>query len=1198
MAGDAERSNGSGTRLEDLTVGALVHGLSSSGPVTVVATKWHGSVALTLTCRDAAGLVSERVLYRDDEVALRVESAVRGWSFDADGDLFRLAAEARRIQLAHLFDPMLAISLSQVDPLPHQIQAVYGELLPRQPLRYLLADDPGAGKTIMAGLYIKELILRGDLARCLVVVPGGLVGQWQEELYDKFDLNFSILTRELIDSSLTANPFAEKDLLLTRLDHLSRNEDLQTKLAETDWDLIVVDEAHRMAAHWFGGEVKETRRYQLGKLLGGITRNLLLMTATPHAGKEEDFQLFLALLDGDRFEGRFRDGVHTVDVSDLMRRMVKEKLLRMDGRPLFPERIASTVPYPLSPLEQALYEEVTRYVTDEMNRADRLAAEGEGRRGNRVGFALTVLQRRLASSPEAIYQSLRRRRARLEKDLVDAKHRARLASLPPSEARIERLLADLERTSRGDDDEDDFEDRVDDLAEDEREDVEEELADSASAARTARELEIEIRTIGRLEELADRVRRSGTDRKWNELVTILDERPELRHADGTRRKLIVFTEHRDTLNFLVERLRDRLGRPEAVVTIHGGTAREERRAIQERFAQDKDCLILVATDAAGEGLNLQRAHLIVNYDLPWNPNRIEQRFGRVHRIGQTEVCHMWNLVAEDTREGQVYLTLLAKLEEQRKALSGQVFDVLGEAFRGAPLRDLLIKAIRYGDEPEVREAITRVIDEKVGDGLAELIDAHALASDVLGETQVDRIRAQLEEAEARRLQPHYIRSLFLEAFGLLGGRIVEREKGRFEIRHVPQDLRTRDRQMGVGAPVLRAYERVCFDKASVRVTGKPVAELLAPGHPLLDSVLDLTLERHRRVLAQGAVLVGERDEGADPRVLAVLEHAVADGRPDGSGRDRRVVSRQMQFVELRSDGSYSASDAAPYLDLRAADPMEQARAELLLDGTGWLGTDLEAAAFDIAVTDAIPTHLARVRARTATRVDKVRAAVHERLTREINHWDHRANELQAQVQQGKQPKMNPDRARQRADDLAGRLRRRMDDLAQQEELHALPPALSGAALIVPAGLVGDAGDDDPGAPARARETARVERRAVDAVLAAEERLDRDPFEMPPNNPGFDIRSAAADGHLLFIEVKGRIAGADSVTITRNEILTSLNTDRWILALVEVAAGDNASADVVRYLHHPFRGQLDDLGFKETSRTFPWRQLWDAAGPPA
>jgi len=257
----------------------------------------------------------------------------------------------------------------------------------------------------MAGLYIKELALRGDLRRCLIVAPGGLVTQWQDELAEKFGLRFDILTREQIEASRTQDLFANHEMLIARLDHLSRNDELQARLVGTDWDLVVVGEAHRMAAHWFGREVKETKRYKLGKLLSSVCRHFLLMTATPHAGKEEDFQLFMALLDADRFEGRFRGGVRTVDVSDLMRRAIKERLLRFDGRPLIPERFAYTVPYPLSELEATLYQQVTTYVVEEMNRAQALAEAGEGRRGNRVGFALTVLQRRLASSPEAIYRA-------------------------------------------------------------------------------------------------------------------------------------------------------------------------------------------------------------------------------------------------------------------------------------------------------------------------------------------------------------------------------------------------------------------------------------------------------------------------------------------------------------------------------------------------------------------------------------------------------------------------------------------------------------------------------------------------------------------------------------------------------------------------------------------------------------------------
>src|SRR4249919_3887994 len=393
-------------KLEDLQPNASVRGILPDSLVTVVTVQWFGSEALELTYKDPGGRVANQLLYRHDETRLEIAEQGRPWSFDGDGSLLRLVSEAHRIRLAYLFDPVLAVHTSLVDPLPHQITAVYEAMLPRQPLRFLLADDPGAGKTIMAGLLIKELIVRGDLKRCLIVPPGSLVEQWQDELALKLGLEFEIITRETIEASRSGNPFAEKSLVIARLDQLSRNDDIQAKLEQTDWDLIVVDEAHKMSAHFYGLETQKTRRYQLGELLGRITRHLLLLTATPHTGKSEDFQLFMALIDPDRFEGRPRKGSKAIDTQGLMRRMVKEELLTFEGKPLFPERRAYTVTYPLSPQEALLYDEVTEYVREEMNRADRLKAEGEGRRGNTVGFALTVLQRRLASSPEAILRSL------------------------------------------------------------------------------------------------------------------------------------------------------------------------------------------------------------------------------------------------------------------------------------------------------------------------------------------------------------------------------------------------------------------------------------------------------------------------------------------------------------------------------------------------------------------------------------------------------------------------------------------------------------------------------------------------------------------------------------------------------------------------------------------------------------------------
>src|SRR5262245_13974582 len=396
------------TRLEELQPTAAVRGILSDQVVTVVSIQWFGSEALELTYKTASGRVANELLYRHDESRLEIVEHGRPWSFDGEGHLFRLVSEAHRIRLAHLFDPVLAVHTSLVEPLPHQITAVYEAMLPHQPLRFLLADDPGAGKTIMAGLFIKELVARGDLQRCLVVCPGNLTEQWQDELYRRFQLPFEILTNDKLEAARTGNWFSENNLVIARLDKLSRNEDVQEKLKAPDcrWDLVVCDEAHKLSASFFGGEVNYTKRYKLGQLLSSLTRHFLLMTATPHNGKEEDFQLFMALLDGDRFEGKFRDGVHAADVSDLMRRMVKEKLLKFDGTHLFPERIAYTTPYKLSDLEAKLYEAVTEYVREQFNRAE--ALENDKRAGT-VGFALTILQRRLASSPEAIYQSIHRR---------------------------------------------------------------------------------------------------------------------------------------------------------------------------------------------------------------------------------------------------------------------------------------------------------------------------------------------------------------------------------------------------------------------------------------------------------------------------------------------------------------------------------------------------------------------------------------------------------------------------------------------------------------------------------------------------------------------------------------------------------------------------------------------------------------------
>ncbi|MGO9207851.1 MAG: helicase-related protein [Candidatus Limnocylindrales bacterium] len=1180
--------------LEDLTAGALVGGVVPDAAVTVVNLAWHGSEVVTLTYRAADGAVAEKLLFRDDEPRLTLVEEGRPWSFDGDGDAFRLASEAKRISLAYLFDPYVAVSTSLVEPLPHQITAVYQEMLGRQPLNFLLADDPGAGKTIMTGLYIRELLVRAELRRCLIVVPGSLVEQWQAELAEKFHLAFDLLTNETIAGAPSGNPFGEHDLLIARLDKLARDEELQVLLDNApDWDLVVFDEAHKLSATLFADEVKETMRRKLAVRLRPHTRNLLLLTATPHNGKEPDFELFMSLLDPDRFAGHRRAAAGVVppapSTDDLMRRLVKEQLVKFDGRPLFPPRFAYVVPYELSDPEANLYERVTTYVREEMNRADRLKEEGQGRRGTIVGFALTVLQRRLASSPEAIYQSLGRRRERLERTLAETEQLRLGVEARLGQPELERIsLAKVRELSEGGDARSDGDYDPDDATAAEAEEVEESAVDLATAARTITELRAEIETLRGLEALAADVRRRATDTKWNELSRLFQDAPEMVDAGGGRRKLIVFTEHRDTLNYLVGRIGTFLGREEAIVAIHGGLPRDQRRAAEARFKNDPDAIVLVATDAAGEGINLQRAHLMVNYDLPWNPNRLEQRFGRIHRIGQTEVCHLWNLVAHRTREGDVYLRLLEKLEAQKAALGDAVFNVLGQiTFEGKSLRDLLIDAVRRGDSPEMRLWLTQVLDTALDrDHLRALLDERALGADVLDTRTVATVRDDLERAEARRLQPHYVRGFFLEAFRGLGGQVREREPGRYELTKVPGRIRERAREAAYRPAVLPVYERIAFEKELVAAPGRPLAEFVCPGHPLLEATIDLVLHDHRDLLRRGALLVNPADPSDQLAALVYLEHSVVDARPNRTGGPS-VVSRRLEFVELTETASRGAG-AAPYLDYRPATAEERALLEPAIHAATWLtGSVIERRALDHAIESLTRAHLAEVRERTLGRIERTRREVHARLTYEINYWDGRAWRLEQEEAAGKAVQLPSLQAHRRADDLRERLRARNGELDLEAQIDALPPVVVGGAIVVPQGLLDRVGGRPaPEVDLFARETRRVEALAMAAVMAAETAAGRAPRDVSADNLGWDVESRAPDGRLRFIEVKGRAEGATTVTVTRNEVAKSFNVpDQWFLAIVEVHGDDTGE---VTYLRRPFTKTLEDAA---ASANYPLRELF-------
>lgn len=1159
--------------LENIRTDSVIKGLIPGQTVTVKHAQMFGDQALSVTFVDASGQAQTQLVFRDRESALELVQQSRPLSFTADPYLFRLAAEAHRIRLGYLFDPMIAVNTSAVEPLPHQITAVYETMLNRQPLRFLLADDPGAGKTIMAGLLIKELVIRGDVAKCLIVAPGSLVEQWQDELDEKFNLPFDIMTNDSIDASRSGNWFQEHDFCICRLDKLSRNEDVQEKLKTVDWDLVIVDEAHKMSATYFGGEAKFTKRFKLGRLLSERTRQLLLLTATPHNGKDEDFQMFLSLLDEDRFVGHPKDSARMVDVTDIMRRMVKEKLVTMDGNALFPQRFAYTVSFKLSDDEVDLYTQVTDYVRTQFNRADKI--ENEGRRGT-IGFALTILQRRLASSPEAIYQSLRRRRERLEKRLREEKimkrgEEVRQAGLTESQTLDAEEIDDIE-----------------DAPEQDLEKTQEEVIDLATAALTIAELEAEIQTLRHLESLAQRVCRSGNDAKWKRLSETLQDNPEMFDNSRKRRKLIIFTEQRDTLNYLVERLGILLGNPDAIVCIHGQTPRDRRRQIQESFTNDPSVLILVATDAAGEGINLQRAHLMVNYDLPWNPNRIEQRFGRIHRIGQEEPCHLWNLVAHETREGEVFFHLLEKIANERAALRGAVFDVLGQTFQDVSLKELLIQAIRKGDDPAVKDHWKKTIDHELDPKhIQKLVTERSLASESLDPSRVQGIRELMERAQARKLQPHYIRSFFIAAFEHLRGQLHKREEKRFEIRNVPVEIRQRDRVIGCRAPVLRSYERITFDREAIRIEDKPPAALISPGHPLLDACIDLILEKYRDLLRQGAVLIDPRDQGTEPRILFVLENTITDARK-GSGHLPHIVSRQMHFVEIDQAGHTVMAGYAPYLDYQPATQEQLARVQPLLDSP-WMKQSWEEKALEFAITRMVPEHLTDVRTRREALIQKTMEQVHQRLTSEIRHWDNRANHIRASEQAGKNRfKLNSEKARQRAELLAERLQKRTNELEKEKQIVAHPPTIPGGALIVPMGffkqpevLIVQETPDEYGISNK-----QAEELAMARVLEEERRRGFQPRDISKENRGYDIESRDPNsGCLRFLEVKGRVAGAETVCVTKNEILTGLNKpESYYLVVVPI---DDGKAQEPIYIQRPFTQEPE---FAAASVNLKWEKL--------
>ncbi len=1090
-----------------------------AGEVTIEGARPLGAGA-ELRVRLPGGELDEAVLSGGDLAALLAAGpptpAARS---PADPEQVRLLVESTRIRLAWAWDRQFAVSLSGIRTLPHQIEAVYRKMLPQPRLRFLLADDPGAGKTIMAGLLVKELKLRQAIDRCLVLVPAPLTLQWQDELLRFFGEPFQIV-HAANDQQQLLNLWEREAQVIASIDY-AKQDGVRERVWQQRWDLVIVDEAHKCSAYTKrsagrGDEVERTKRYQLAERLSEQCDNLLLLTATPHHGDDDRFAHFIRLLDRDLFPEPHRFGDEAKRVRrEILRlgedcpwslRRLKEDLKDLDGRRLFPDRHVRTVSFHLGPEEYAVYKAVTAYINEFLPRA-------AGRRQNSVALVRTVFQRRLASSTRAIHESLLRRRTRLT-DLVDE-----LERLPPSQ-RARRLAQLAGRLADTEQDEDDLDETARDA-----------LIDETTAAAELDQLRTEIAALGDVAARVGRLRDSGRDSK---LVALRDclQRAEFHDLQDGRGKLLVFTEHRDTLNHLREHL---ASWGYSTCAIHGGMNPRERRRAQEEFRTSRQ--ICVATEAAGEGINLQFCHLMVNYDLPWNPTRLEQRLGRIHRIGQSRDVYAFNFVATSSEDGQPVIEgrilerLLNKLDLMRNALGDRVFDVVGEVLSlnriNLPdmLRDVAYDPRRLDD---YLDAIDRIDPQQLD--LYEEATGIALAR---GQVDFSSAARSNLEAEERRLMPRYVEAHFLNAARAVGLRAEARADGLWRVEHVLADLRS-DRLASVrrlGKPDA-GYRKLTFYKEHLEQDRHLDAVLIGPGHPLYGALDERLRERLRAIAGQAAVYV---DSAADaPYRLHFHEIAV---RGQTAGGEAATIHAEL--VAVRED----TGD-----DVAGADRFHVVPADLLIDLPAHPRPPAALPAFDHQPVSDYVKSAVQMDRREASRIERGRYADVARDYLERS-FDARVKAAQNRVmglraREATDPEVAL--ARQRAElDLEDLERTRTARLAGVERLRIArhgPVRHVASCLVLPPDAA-PAGASEPAGEPDAALKRRIELAAEDVVVAWEEGQGRECERVGHQKIGFDVRSLAPPdpqtgyrdpaAGVRRIEVKGRRRG-QPLRLTTNE----------------------------------------------------------------
>ncbi len=1072
---------------ENLKAGGIIKGPLWPEPVEIKLLEDAGEYIHIVGATTISGKHVDQIIPRHEFDELSVQNKITLFSEEPWKTFLTL--ETIRYRFASLYDPLLAMNTSKVDPLPHQIEAVYGHILKLPRIRFLIADDPGAGKTIMAGLVIKEMKLRYLVRRILIISPGHLKDQWRRELAERFEERFVVIDRGVLDALYGENVWLRESQIITSIDFAKRN-DILSSIASARFDLIIVDEAHKMSAQRWGDKLDKTDRYQLGEALSRNTEHMIFLTATPHRGDPENFRLFLDLLEPGFFATNemLQESIRNKD-NPLFIRRVKEDLKDFEGKPLFLPRNVGTISFNLgvrSPQEKQLYNDLSKYVNTQYNKA----LTRDKRRN--VAFALVILQRRLASSTYALLRSLERRKKRLE-DLLKGSMEKR----EPASGAIDFAV-------------------VEDLSEEERWE-QEEIWETLSVAENREELDKEIATIDKLIDQARGIIHGEKELKLQELKEALQDLRE-KYPEAKDKKILIFTESKDTLEYLDKKI---TGWKYNVNTIHGGMRLEERIKAESVFKNETE--VMVATEAAGEGINLQFCHLMVNYDIPWNPNRLEQRMGRIHRYGQQKEVYVCNLVAEDTREGRVLTKLFQKLEEIKEALgSDKVFDVLSEVLYNKSLSQFLVEAAANARNiDEILKELDITVDE---DYIAEVKEnlGESLATRYIDYT---RIKEMAQQAREYRLIPEYTSEYFKRAFARAGGRYKEHDGGFLEIESVPFDIRKiseEDAFRRSYGEIMRRYPKVTFDKDIA--FKNPDAEFVSFGHPLFEATMLWVESNYLESLPQGSVFA-DPDGGMNGYIL-FYEGEIKDGTGVVAGK--RLFAFYTDGTQVRpispaiiwdlAEGSHGHTDTCDLEEIKK-----------LVAGSV------------IAGLEEYKKEIVKERGRQTEIKEKYGIRSLEQL---VVRLDGDLITLQDRKDHGENVDLvmrNKLETKERYEKALTELK---DHLNKEKSLSMSMPRFRGILRIEPSTILMGAMENDP----------EVELLGMKLAMDFESRNGRVPEDVSIQNLGFDIRSKDEAGLVRYVEVKAR-AGSGAVALTQNEWFKAkrFGNDYYLYAVMNAKA---------------------------------------------